>query len=162
MFNVAWVNTGVRGSIKDTENTLCVKNNSYTNFDTSTEPNYEWWMKYVTIPPSTKMWTLTWHSAGCLKGKEHNELLNYFTATSVKEPDSFLQHEYFPYISISVRPGLRFVFSVTILSIMHYVTSVETSCNGFYNLIFLPHRKHPVSIRKNNAVYTNIGYLTRG
>jgi hypothetical protein len=38
--------------------------------------------------------------------------------------------------------------------------SVRHPCNGIYSLIFLPHRKHPVSIRNNNAVYTNTGYLT--
>ena len=42
MYNVTWLNTDVGGSINDTENALCIKNNSYTNFDTSIEPNYEW------------------------------------------------------------------------------------------------------------------------
>ena len=30
--NVAWVKGGVGGSSKDTENILCIKNNSYKNF----------------------------------------------------------------------------------------------------------------------------------
>jgi len=41
-YNVAWVNVGVGGSIKDIGNILCIKNNSYTHFDTSNEPYYEW------------------------------------------------------------------------------------------------------------------------
>jgi len=41
MYNVAWVSAGLGGSNKDTEIILCIKSNSYNNFDTSTEPNYE-------------------------------------------------------------------------------------------------------------------------
>ena len=97
------------------------------------------------------------------KGKGAQWATQLFYCHLSKRTRQFSARRIFFHISVSAIGhdcGFYFQSPFSVLYTMSHLWGIHVT--DFINCFFLPCRKHPVSIRKNIAVYTNIGFSTPG